>query len=488
MDVYVEKFSRTMIWGKAFLLPLLSLFTLSLCAIGIIYYPLITTIGFICLPIVILWYRFCFLQVELNLREKIFFIFIAGTFALSKNFSALGISIAGLPLFVSEAALFFLLATIFVPRLLINNARSTQHPMFFLLILYFLIGIFNLIRGFPLHGVFALRDAAMVYYAGFFLITVEVFDTLPRFRLLIRAVVPSAIVALLIGFLYFTPIIHQIGILQYTKNINFNFYYGFIIIFILCLYPIVVNHKTKLIILFFVTFFLILIMQVRAIWVSTTVASAFIFFMMRKQLWEILPRYIVIALLILPLLLGIGYFTNKETISTLGKEALSIFHSEMDYGSSANNRWRLIVWEQTIRKGLSNHPFFGSGFGADYGLTLGGKHIADIKGVGPGSGIIPPHNVQIVLFYKMGFVGQGLYLIINIYFFITCLKFYKKCSDQFKKNFMLAIMASQIHFNVGALFFEAIEIPQVGIFLWILMGLGIAMIQLGKANAYSVAS
>lgn len=472
---YIKKVSRYMIWEKAFLLSLLTFI-----AIGLIHYSLITIVGIICLPILILWRRFCFAEIELNVREKIFFIFLAATFALSKNFSVLGISVGGLPLFVSEGALFFLLATIFLPRSLMGNARSTQHPIFYLFMAYFLLGILNLSRGLPSHGVFALRDAAMVYYAGFFLITVEIFDTLPKFKALIRGLLPSAIIALTIGFLYFTQIFPQTGLLQYTKAINFNYYYGFIMIFALCFYPGVSRHKFGLSILFFVSLFVVTFMQVRAIWVSMAVTLAFIFFMLKKELWQIVPRNILISFFLLPLLFGVGYSIKKGNILTLGREAVSIFRSDMDYGSAANNRWRLMVWEQTINKGLRNHPFFGSGFGVDYGLTLGGRNIADIRGVGPGSGIIPPHNGQITLFYKMGIIGQGIFLIINIYFFIICLNFYKGCSALFQRQFMLAIMASQIHFNVGAFFFEAIEIPQVGIFLWVIMGLGVALMQLGK--------
>ena len=202
--------------------------------------------------------------------------------------------------------------------------------------------------------------------------------------------------------------------------------------------------------------------------------------MLRKDFWQIVPRYILISFFALPLLLGIGYSIHKESITTLGKEAISIINTDMDYSSAGTVKWRYQIWEQTIKKGLSYHPFLGSCFGADYGFTLGGRGVANIKGVGVDSGIIPPHNGQIALFYKMGFIGQGIFLLINLYFFICCFKFYQICNDQFKKRFMLAIMASQIHFNVGALFFEAIEIPQLGIFLWTIMGLGAALMQLGK--------
>jgi O-antigen ligase len=430
-------------------------------------------------PVLWLWYRYCFQDAGLNLREKLFFVFVAGTFAFSKNFSVLHVTLAGLPLFVSEAVLFFLLATLVFPRLIRGIARSPGHPVFYLLLLYFLVGAWNLFRGLPENGVFALRDAAVVYYAAFYLVTVEIFDHRDKFLLLFRVLLVSAVVLLILGMLFCTPFYAKIPY-QYSKAINLNFLYGLVLIFLLAFYTMMGKRKKWSPLLFLPVFFLVVFMQARTIWVSLTVAFVFMLFMMRREIDRIIFRNILVFLLFFPLLLGLGYAVNKDRILTLGKEAVSIFRPDMNYHSASHVRWRFMLWEQATRRGIREHPLLGSGFGADYRFMINGRYVAKVQGVGANSGIVPPHNGYIALFFKMGLLGLLLFALVNITFFVSCFHFYQRCREGFEKKCILAIMASQIHICTGAFFFEAIEVPQVGIFLWVLMGLGVAMMQIDR--------
>ncbi len=443
--------------------------------------PQVTVTVLLGVPVVWGWNRYCLRNAVLDFREKLFFVFLAGTFAFSKNFSVLHVTLAGLPLFVSEAVLFFLLATLVLPRLLRGTARSTEHPVFYLLVLYFAVGAWNLIRGLPGNGVFALRDAAVVYYAAFYMITVEIFDRRDKFLILFRTLLVSAMVLLILGMLFCTPIYAKIPY-QYTKAINLNFLYGLVLIFLLAFYTMMEKRKKWALLLFLPVLFLVVFMQARTIWVSLTVAFTFMLFMMRREVDRIVFRNILIFLFFFPLLLGLGYAVNKDRILTLGKEAVSIFRPDMNYHSAFHVRWRFILWEQAMRRGIREHPFLGSGFGADYRFMIDGRYIARVQGAGANSGIVPPHNGYIALFFKMGVLGLLLFALVNITFFAGCFHFYRRCQEGFEKKCMLAIMASQIHICTGAFFFEAIEVPQVGIFLWVLMGLGVAMMQVGSKD------
>ncbi len=446
-------------------------------AICMIWQPLITTAIIFGTLIIFAWYRFCFHKADLSFAETLFFVFVAGTFAFSKNFSVLHLQIMDLPLFISEAMLFILLGFLVLPRYISQSAMSWRHPLFYLLLAYFFLGLFNLIRGVPSYGLFALRDAAVVYYAAFYLITIEVFGQFEKIFVLFRMLCVSAVVLLILGILFCLPINLSSTYLQYTKNININFLYGLVLIFLFAFYTMMGSKRKWASLFFLAILFMVVYMQARTTWVSLTIAFFFLAIMMRRRLLQIMPRNILIFVIIFPILLGMGYLVNKEKILSLGIEITSIFRTDMDHRSAANVRWRLMLWEQAALRGIKENPLIGAGYGADYHFMINGRYIADIKGAGASSGIVPPHNGYVALFFKMGILGLGVFVLINAVFFFSCMRYYMRCDDEFRKKFLLAVMASQIHICVGAFFFEAIEIPQVGIFLWILMGLGVSVMQ-----------
>jgi len=212
-------------------------------------------------------------------------------------------------------------------------------------------------------------------------------------------------------------------------------------------------------------------------------AFSFILFTMKGEKYRIISKFATSLLIILPLLtflIGASLYVQQERFADFVDKASWIFHptsSKRTYATSTV-QWRLELWKQAIVKGSESHLLFGSGFGKGFEFTgrIAGVYLPKATGVGVDSNIIPPHNGYITLFYKMGLVGVLSFVAVNLYFFIKCLNFYKGSRDPFKKHLMLAFLASFIFWHIMSCFFVVLECPHMGIFLWIIIGLGLSLI------------
>lgn len=136
----------------------------------------------------------------------------------------------------------------------------------------------------------------------------------------------------------------------------------------------------------------------------------------------------------------------------------------------ANIQWRLGVWDIALNFGLE-HPILGGGFGI-YPIMIPPPVTFRAN-----SGIKPVHNHIITVFYKMGIVGLGLFLFINIYSFLYGLAYLKRCNTAFCKYFLIGSLGSLVFWHAMAFFFDVIDSPPTNIFLWIILGLIFACVQ-----------
>jgi hypothetical protein len=102
------------------------------------------------------------------------------------------------------------------------------------------------------------------------------------------------------------------------------------------------------------------------------------------------------------------------------------------------------------------------------------------QGIGVNSKIIPAHNHLITVFYKMGFLGLGLFLFINCYAFGCGLLYIKKCANKFLRSFLIGALGAFVYWHMTALGFDVIDSPPTSIFLWVIIGLIFAAIETDK--------
>ena len=141
----------------------------------------------------------------------------------------------------------------------------------------------------------------------------------------------------------------------------------------------------------------------------------------------------------------------------------------------ANIKWRLDIWKQTIDE-IREYPVFGWGYGTQIDYLIWKQRLSWLKAIGANTGIVPPHNHLLAVTYKMGLVGLALFLFINIRVFFYGLFYLKKCQSDFNRRFLIASLAGFVHWHGMAFFFDILESPPTGIFLWILMGAILAVI------------
>ncbi len=160
-------------------------------------------------------------------------------------------------------------------------------------------------------------------------------------------------------------------------------------------------------------------------------------------------------------------FTDKDIASKTVIEEAKKFEAGL-----SSIIWRLGVWKRLILFGLES-PVFGKGFGRNpikrTPITKG--YILNVT---------PAHNHIISVFYRMGLFGLVLFLFINIYSFLYGLSYLTKAKDEFLRCILMGGVGSFIVWHVMALFFDVINSPPTGIFLWIIIGLIFAVVEVDK--------
>jgi len=132
----------------------------------------------------------------------------------------------------------------------------------------------------------------------------------------------------------------------------------------------------------------------------------------------------------------------------------------------SNLSWRFDVWRIFLRLGRSS-PLLGVGFGVYPDLSSLG--LAKPNGFAEESGIVPPHNELIDIFYKMGLLGLLIYLYVQGYFLWGL----KEAQNNFPQSFKAlpaVLTGCLVYWHIMALSFDLINSPPTNVILWILLG------------------
>lgn len=417
------------------------------------------------------------------LSDVPFLILLAGTFALGRSFSILGVQVGTVPVFVTEGLLALTLLLIFLKGRIINVLFMIPARLRIALFIYFGLGIPYLLVGLLTEGKLALRDIVFTFYVLFLFITLIIFHNEKRVKALIYFMIPVSLIALGIGAIKLFSFDINIKFLNHfisqTKGFNLTLYYGIAMVFAFSFFLYIRKGRFFLNIFFGLCLSLIVLLQVRTAWVASIVAFLFLGLVSKKGVRYGLLRMIPMLLLIAIMSLIVVRAFHPDFFSKIFIEAQAIFNPWIKSRPAANIRWRFDIWKQTFIQGL-NHPIFGGGFGAQPKYIISGRPTPSIAGIGPGSGIIPAHNYLLGIFYKMGLLGLTLFLFINLKVFLYGLSYIRKCRSEFNQRFLVASLASVVYWHGMAFFFDVMESPPTSIFLWILLGLVFAIIYIDK--------
>lgn len=461
------------------------------------------------------------------LVKVLFFILLFGVFSFGKAFSILYINTPITRLYITE--IFLLLA---IPFLLVNIKKVFRLPKKFVitLILFVALGLVHSFLG-MLNGVyFALRDfVVLVLYVSFLPLAYLFFNNLKTIKSFIFLLVLANIINIFLGRclvlnIYLTG--SMFGFIIKAKLINLGLYYGITASFYISFYDYIKSKLGKLFVLVIlsVNIYMVITTSLRVVWGSTILLFILMYVFNKKNIFKItvllVPVFILTSSLLffldaqtsnqkfLKVALGKGraLILARHFISSKNKQLLiptekikyinetsdlqQFFKSQFKKENKAvvptlesrqgfdNIAWRLMIWGQTIKFGLES-PLIGKGFGIYPKYKVWG--IMEPLGIYDNSQITPAHNHLITIFYKMGFLGLGLFIFLNIYVFVYGLRYKNKCNFIFLKNLLVALLGAFVFWHSTALFFDVIDSPPTSIFLWVFIGLVFSVIALDKS-------
>ncbi|UCC39588.1 MAG: O-antigen ligase family protein [Candidatus Aminicenantes bacterium] len=457
-------------------------------------------VGFIVATILLLlgWVITFYVEGIYELADIPILFLVLGTFAYGRAFSLIGIPLGNVPLYVTEMMLGGSLGLLLLERKSLKKLWDEwrlplPRGLTIVLVAYFLMGTLYLFIGVIGNGILALRDIVFCHYLPFLFITLSLLIKQAKIKSVIPFLIPGIIIVLYTGltlfFIYHSSYPYKYpykGFLRTAKMFNLSLYFGLIVIFGLSFFAFV-KRKIKPVIgvLIHLSLLFVIMTEIRASWVGMIVAWIFLTILLKKE--------IKILLLILLLMAGslfiIDYFQlaiNKEKLADLKEEIMSIAQSNLESMRAANIKWRLSIWKQTIDE-IRKSPILGWGYGTQIDYMIWNKRLSVLKAIGASTGILPAHNHVLAVIYKMGLVGLALFLFFNFRIFFCGLSYLKKCKSAFNRRFLIACLASLVYWHGMAFFFDLLESPTTGIFLWILLGAVLGVIYVDRNSENSAA-
>ena len=440
----------------------------------------ISKVGFavILIMLLLLWTVTFYIEGDYQAADIPVLFLILGTFTWGKAFSLLGIDVANLPLYVTEIVLAVSLGLLFLGRKSLKKLWDEWRlplpkGLAAALAAYFLLGCLYLILGVMGNGAMALRDIVFCLYLLFLFITLSLLRNPARIKKLMPVMMLAVIFLLFTSLLIFFTYLPDSSFRDFIREIkmtNLGLYCGLIVMFGLSFYTFF-KKKVKLLVGIFtyLGFLFVVMAEVRAAWAGMLVSLILLGILLKKEF----KIFILIFLLVVVSIFIIDYFdlgVQKDKLASLKEQLDSLTHRIVPTPMpSANIRWRLGIWRQTIEE-IKEYPVFGWGYGTQIDYEIWTKRLSWLKAIGANTGILPPHNHLIAITYKMGLVGLALFLFINIMVFFHGLGYIKKCKSRFNQRFLIASLAGLVYWHGMALFFDVLESPPTGIFLWILLG------------------
>lgn len=409
------------------------------------------------------------------------FIFLVLTFG--RFFSILHIG----PIYVTEIMLFFALILLFQ-----NFKKILEIPKIFLrsLTVFFVLTNIYLIYGIYTNNLYALRDIVLSGYLIFLTTTFIVLSSEGKLKVFLWIIVLSNIIGLVINRLWIYQPYPWYPFMVFSsiiKIFNYAFYYAFSLSFLIALLDLPMDKKKKglTILLCLFNIYMIIMIGVRASWLATFFMLLFMVLIFRRKIFKYLIYVIILACLAsavffyMPKLSPLNHPILKDKVNSfslffMGKEKKENPQGERINECYDNITWRLRIWANALNTAAIK-PFSGNGFGTTRFLKKDVKNPLE-----PKANILPLHNHIITIFYKTGILSLILFTFLNVYAFLFGLLYLKYCKSKFLKCFLIGALGGFIQWHGMALFFDMIDSPPTSIFLWIIIGLIFAAVNIDK--------
>lgn len=438
-----------------------------------------------------LWFYLFYSAGDYEFRDIPLLLLLLGTFSLGRAFSLIGIPTGRAPIYITELVLALALLLLLLKwrspvKLLTAWHAPLSKTLMVAVAVYFLLGVLYLGISFIVNGMAALRDIVFCIYALFIFITISHLDNARKIRVFWRFMVPAVILITLYSIIvFFFRVPGETVFRQLTRDIkmtNLGLSHGLVVVMGLSFFTLTKKKgKWLLGLALYLSLLFVVMAEVRAAWVGLLVVLIFLAVLLRKHLLVFIP---ILALVAASIFL-IDYFNlgvKKNKLAALKHQVKTVRAPSLKNMASANIKWRLDIWEQTGEE-ILERPVFGWGYGTQIDYLIFTRRLSWIRIKSGQSGIVPPHNHLLSITYKMGILGLALFLFINAYIFFYGLSYLKKCRSEFNRRFLMGALGGLLYWHGMAFFFDVLESPPTGIYLWIILGTILSIIHLEKEEA-----
>ncbi|MCP5048496.1 MAG: hypothetical protein GY940_15105 [bacterium] len=438
----------------------------------------------------LLWVISFWLEGAYPLADIPLLFLMLGTFTYGKAFSLTGFGNGDIPILVTELSIGFSFLLLLLKEKSIinlwNHWRSLlPKDLMIVIVSYLAMGTVYILLGYSANGAVALRDIVICHYIVLLFFSLSLLARSPKQETLTRMFLPGVIIIMIICLVDF--FIRVPGgsafrqLIRLIKMTNLSLSAGLIVIFGLSFLAYFQTRKKQKIILgvtVYAAFLLLILSEVRAGWMGLVAALILLVILLKKEMKSLL----VILLLLGCSLWIIDYFQltiRKNKLANLANEITSMTRRKYRTIPGGNIKWRLGIWKETLEE-IKKKPLLGSGFGVQIDYMIWGKRLSWRVANQNADRIVPVHNHILAVAHKMGLVGLALFLFINGRIFFYGLGYLKKCRSEFNRRFLIACLAGLFYWHGMALFFDVLESPPTGIFLWILLGAVLAIVHTDK--------
>lgn len=225
-------------------------------------------------------------------------------------------------------------------------------------------------------------------------------------------------------------------------------------------------------------------MKNRGGFVAAAVALAVAMVFMRKKRTEISLIMVGVVVLLLAIgLLGnvnVKLFDGRNvSVEQLMQNLSSVVNQDTGGArQTSTTKWRLAIWGKVLHDVSTEFPLTGFGPGPDLGKRY---NIA-------GEGDVPlrsPHNSHVGVLARSGFVGVFLWALIWVVWIIELLLARVRLRARgrtMEAGVIVWMIVTVVAILVNAVFDPTLEGPQVGWWLWAILGMGVAMSLLDRAG------
>lgn len=427
----------------------------SILAVGVVS-------GLLLVALASLWF-------SIPLDELVLLFLVAGTVAFDRTFSYLALEIRGVPLYVTELGMAILIVVILLRNALNGKIRSTKTlGLDYAILAYLALGSVNLLRTLSLYGVQAIKDFAIIYYALFFFLVIEIVQTATQLRRVLLTFLGGAVMVLILGISKLAAGTGEsllYGLVRYLTGQS-GMYLVIAAIIVLCLQRFLRSQAFVALALLACVIGIFLSQQ-RSVWIAFAVTVGLIVVLDAKG--ELVPRALIVragvAIGLFVLLVFLLAPFQNQTAQFVESSTTRLIVGLQDPLADPTAAWRLAGWEEAINSFLSN-PILGTGFGEPFDW-YSGRALVENR----------PHNTYLTILIKTGLTGIVPFLFIVLSFYWYALRAFWRATDLPHKAVLLTLIAAHVGLSVFGIFNLLLESPYLAIFYWGIMGVLVAVEQ-----------